>query len=147
MTIEWTQVEKDRLAQLKAGRGNRKGLYKGGGMRKTIITIEQVIEVKRCLTIGMTYRDIATKTKLSEYLIGGVKTGRYDLLLSLEELKRYPARTFKRGIEVKSIKRLQKIHEYFQTHPKCSQVDAVTFIPETKYMIEKYCNNQSKVKS
>lgn len=46
--------------------------------------------------------------------------------------------TVKKNEENITIKRLRRIHKYYQLHPGCTINKAVTFVPETKSMVEKY---------
>ncbi len=38
--------------------------------------------------------------------------------------------------------RLDRIHRFYLDHPGCTINDAVTFIPETKGMVERYSKNR-----
>lgn len=37
-----------------------------------------------------------------------------------------------------NIKRMNRIHEYYQDNPGCTIEDAVSFIPETSALVQKY---------
>lgn len=41
-------------------------------------------------------------------------------------------------------KRLQRIHQYFQDNPGCTINEAVTFIPETQNIVQRYSKNREK---
>lgn len=44
-------------------------------------------------------------------------------------------------------RRLQAIHEWFTSNPGATIYQAITFIPETKYMAELYYRNKEKYTS
>ena len=82
MTLKLTQEEKDRLIALNGGKGTRGGkrLY-ARRPEHVKITAEQVRQVRACFRSGMYYSTIMTETGLSEFIIRGVKQGRYDFLV------------------------------------------------------------------
>ncbi|MCK5386515.1 MAG: hypothetical protein KAJ39_04985 [Gammaproteobacteria bacterium] len=86
MPLRLTQLEKDRLDVLNSGHGNRfgKGIYTTRP-NKVKITVEQVIEVKRCFAAGMHQTTIMNKTGLSEWITNGVKNGRYDFVVKAQK--------------------------------------------------------------
>lgn len=134
--VEWTQEQKDRLSKLKAG--NRKGLYIDNRNRKCQITADQVLEIKKLLSDGLFYQEILAETGRSIYHIKGVSSGKYDYLLSSDDIKKYPRGSIQRAVGILTAERIKKVHEYYSAHPGCTIEEAVTFIPETKYIVEKY---------
>lgn len=52
--------------------------------------------------------------------------------------------TINRKQEQETKERLIKIHKYFQKHPKCTIREAVTFIPKTDSMVQKYSKNREE---
>lgn len=82
MTLELKSKEMERLNILNSGRGFRsgKGLYTARP-DKVKITADQVIEVKRCFAAGMYQTTIMNEMGLSEYIVSGVKKGRYDFVI------------------------------------------------------------------
>lgn len=89
MPLRLTQLEKDRLNVLNAGKGNRfgKGIYTARP-DKVKITAEQVIKVKRCLKAGMYFSTILNEPdliNLSEWIVRGVKNERYDFVVKAQK--------------------------------------------------------------
>ena len=80
MVLELKPEQLNRLDDLLSNewRGKRTYLARPD---KVTITTEQVIEVKRLLTAGMSIVEIQNTTKLSEYHVRGVRRFRYDFLL------------------------------------------------------------------
>ncbi len=74
------QIKLERLRQLKAGPGNRAGMF---GERKgtCLITAEEVNEIKECLDSGLNGIKTVEKTGLSEYYVRNTKKGLFDYLL------------------------------------------------------------------
>lgn len=75
----WLNAEQEeRLRALRAGKGNRGGkslfVHQKGN---TKITAKQVQQVKDLFAQGKINKDIQVVTKLSEWIISGVKRGRY----------------------------------------------------------------------
>ena len=52
--------------------------------------------------------------------------------------KQTPKRTTDAFNNLNNIKRLYYIYQYYQSNPGCTQDEAITFIPETKFMVEQY---------
>lgn len=82
MTLKLNQKQRDRLNKLKAGQGNRKGLYVGK-IGTCLIVAEQVLDIKKCLDSDqkLSHREITEKTGMSDYYIRNTKNGVYDHLL------------------------------------------------------------------
>lgn len=53
--------------------------------------------------------------------------------------------TVKKNEENNTTKRLRRIHEFYKSHSGCTVIEAITFIPETKFMVEKYSSLRSKL--
>lgn len=51
-------------------------------------------------------------------------------------------RTHNRRQEQETKERLETIHQYFQDNPGCTIREAVTFMPETDSMVQKYSKNR-----
>lgn len=88
MALRLYQFEMDRLSALLAGRGNRagKGIYPKRP-KQVIITAEQVKQVKELLETETEVYKIEHKTRLSEWIIRGVRQGRYDWLVEQSKEK------------------------------------------------------------
>lgn len=53
-------------------------------------------------------------------------------------------KTVKRQQEQETKARLEIIHQYFQDHTGCTIREAVTFIPETDSMVQKYSKSRGE---
>ena len=86
MSLELKQVQADRLDAIVTGdnRGNHSTQRRAGRYIK--ITSEQVVQIKQKFSAGVTNVDLQVETGLSEWIISGVKKGRYDSLV--KETKR-----------------------------------------------------------
>ena len=89
MPLRLTQLEKDRLNVLNAGKGNRfgKGIYTARP-DKVKITAEQVTRIKRYLKAGVCFSTILNEPdlmNLSEWIIRGVKNKRYDFVVKAQK--------------------------------------------------------------
>ncbi len=75
-------IRLERLRQIRAGPGNRAGLYKGK-QGTCMITAEQVMDIKKCLESDtrMTHKEIIAETGMSDYYIRNTKKGKFDYLL------------------------------------------------------------------
>lgn len=74
------QIQLDRFNKLKAGPGNRKGMFSNRTC-VSLITVEEVIKIKNCLTDGLTNVDTVAATGLSDYYVRNTKRGYYDHML------------------------------------------------------------------
>lgn len=47
-------------------------------------------------------------------------------------------RTPRRATDIPNLLRLSRIHDYYQSHVGCTQKQAIIFLDETKFIVEKY---------